>query len=386
MNTKPVKRTNALVTAASLSLLMALPLVGTKLAGKPLQEYAEFPPLTQHVAHAGFSWPVFVVMAALILAVVLPFDLRVIRTQRAMAPAPRPPARRFPWWGWIGLFAGLASWTLAWTRFPWFAPLQSFTFSPLWFSYICVINALTYRRTGHCLIADRPRHLLRLFLASAVFWWFFEYLNRFVQNWHYVGVDGLSGLQYVVFATLPFSTVLPAVLSTHELLASFPWAGVGLERFAPVRPGRPRVVAAAALALAAAGLAGIGLWPDYLFPLLWVSPLVVITSLQALVCLPTIFTPVRSGDWRRVYLLAMSALICGFFWEMWNYASLARWAYTVPFVGRFRLFEMPLLGYAGYLPFGLECAVIADWLAPMTGVRRQRAETGGAGNAPSHHP
>ena len=26
---------------------------------------------------------------------------------------------------------------------------------------------------------------------------------------------------------------------------------------------------------------------------------------------------------------------------------------------RFRIFEMPLLGYAGYLPFGIECAAIA---------------------------
>jgi hypothetical protein len=28
----------------------------------------------------------------------------------------------------------------------------------------------------------------------------------------------------------------------------------------------------------------------------------------------------------------------------------------------FHLFEMPILGYAGYLPFGLECAVIIDFV------------------------
>ena len=53
---------------------------------------------------------------------------------------------------------------------------------------------------------------------------------------------------------------------------------------------------------------------------------------------------------------------------MWNYGSLARWIYDVPYVGRFKFFEMPVLGYAGYLPFGWECAVIGDglaeWLAP----------------------
>jgi hypothetical protein len=58
----------------------------------------------------------------------------------------------------------------------------------------------------------------------------------------------------------------------------------------------------------------------------------------------------------------MAALACGVFWELWNYHSLAKWVYTVPFVQRWPIFEMPLLGYAGYLPFGLECALAVAWL------------------------
>ena len=44
---------------------------------------------------------------------------------------------------------------------------------------------------------------------------------------------------------------------------------------------------------------------------------------------------------------------------MWNFGSLAHLDYTIAYVDRFRIFEMPLLGYAGYLPFGVECAAIA---------------------------
>ena len=55
---------------------------------------------------------------------------------------------------------------------------------------------------------------------------------------------------------------------------------------------------------------------------------------------------------------ALAALLCGFFWEMWNFHSLAKWIYQVPYVQRYPIFEMPLLGYAGYLPFGLECALL----------------------------
>ena len=110
----------------------------------------------------------------------------------------------------------------------------------------------------------------------------------------------------------------------------------------------------------AVGLFGIGLWPDYLFSLVWVAPLLLITSLQLIRDEPTIFNDAANGDWRTLWAAALAALICGCFWEMWNFYSLARWEYAVPFVQRFKLFEMPLLGYAGYLPFGLECLAVAD--------------------------
>jgi hypothetical protein len=206
---------------------------------------------------------------------------------------------------------------------------------------------------------NRTGYFAALFVVSAFFWWYFEYLNRFVQNWHYVNVGNLSPLQYFLFATLPFSTVLPAVLSTNELLSSVPRASGGLDNFVRIRVPYRKVAGVPGLVIFSAGLAMIGIRPDYLYPLLWVSPLLIITSLQAVMGRQSIFAGIEKGQWRGIYLLALSALVCGFFWEMWNYYSYAKWVYSVPFVDRFRIFEMPLLGYAGYLPFGLECAVVA---------------------------
>jgi hypothetical protein len=117
------------------------------------------------------------------------------------------------------------------------------------------------------------------------------------------------------------------------------------------------------------GLAGISLWPEYLFPLLWISPLIVIGSIRALNGTPTLLNAPGHGNWQPLFLAAFSALTCGFFWELWNVYSLEKWIYTVPFVDRFHLFEMPLLGYAGYLPFGIECALVAEWV----GVSGQKA-------------
>ncbi len=354
--TKPIR-----TVVAVMLLLCALPLAGIVTAGKPIGPYLEFPPLTQYVEHAAFSWPFFIALAMLILAVVMPFVIRVLRSQSRQVATP-PLAHPFPWWGWLGIAITGITWVLAWNRFAWFAPLQPFTFSPFWFGYILIVNGLTWRRTGQCMLRDRPGYTGWLFVISAVFWWYFEYLNRFVQNWHYEGVGELSGLQYFIYATLPFATVLPAVLGTRELLDTYPRLSCGLDDFMPVRPRRPRAWAAAAFALSCLGLAGIGRWPSLLYPLLWLAPLFMITALQCWRGQRTLFSDLATGNWRQVVLLATAALICGFFWELWNLHSQAKWIYSVPFVGRFKLFEMPILGFAGYLPFGLECAVVADFL------------------------
>lgn len=354
-----------IAAAIGIPMLLALPLLGVWLAGHPIGQYLEFPPLTSYVEPAPFSWPVFIALATFIGAALAPFIRRLLRSlpppTSHLPPSPPshlPPSSTFLLA--LGLALGLVAWILAWTRFPWFAHFQVFTFSPLWIAYILVINGLTLRRSGRCLLTHRPLAFGLLFPLSAAFWWFFEYLNRFVQNWHYVGIGALSPAEYMVFATLPFATVLPAVLGTNEWLATFPRLTSGLDRFAPLVPHHPRAIATLALAVASVGLTLIGVWPDFLFPLLWVSPLVIITALQALAGHPTLFAPLAHGEWRQVWRLALSALICGFFWEMWNYRSLAKWVYAVPFVHRFQIFEMPLLGYAGYLPFGLECAIVAE--------------------------
>jgi len=346
-------------------MLAGLPLLGVVLSGQHLASYLEFPPTTQYVEHAPFSWGVFAIMLIGVVLVVLPF-VAWDRLHAFLDDEAVPSIKGFPWWGWAGFVFGIVAWALAWSRFEWCSDIQPHLFTPQWLSYIIVVNALTYRKTGQCMLTHRTGYFFTLFLASAVFWWFFEYLNRFVQNWHYDGVDNVSPSQYFWRATLPFSTVLPAVLGTCDLLAGGTRLFKGLEGFLPVRLRNPKYLAGGCLVLACIGLAGIGVWPDLLYPLLWIAPLLIITSIQAIGGQRTIFAPLKDGNWRRICLLALSALICGFFWEMWNSKSSAKWIYTVPFVNRFKIFEMPLLGYAGYLPFGLECAVIGDLVKEWT--------------------
>ena len=344
-------------------MLLGLPLFGVFLAGNPISRYLEFPPKTQYVGHAPFSWIAFVAFVLIILALVVPFIVKALRADpnHGKAICSR---KTFPWWGWLGVLTGVISWILAWSRFSWFAEFQPHTFTPLWFSFILVINAWSYQQSGRCLMTDRPGFFLLLFPMSGAFWWFFEYLNRFVQNWYYIGPD-FSSQEYFWYATLPFSTVLPAVLSTRQWLLSTLWVHQPYGNFNAFTLNQPRLIATGVLVISGMGLSGIGVWPNYLFPLLWVSPLLIIVSLQILLGEQTIIDEIRAGDWRIAVSSALAALICGVFWEMWNYFSLAKWEYSIPFVHRFQIFEMPILGYAGYLPFGLECTVVGGMLERM---------------------
>jgi hypothetical protein len=164
-----------------------------------------------------------------------------------------------------------------------------------------------------------------------------------------------------------------------ELLASVPGLTAGANRLPRVQWQRQTPVGWGLLIIAGAGLAGIGVWPDRLFALVWVAPLLLITAVQMITAEETIFSRLEQGDGASLWLAALAALVCGFCWEMWNYKSLAHWEYAIPSVHRFKLFEMPLLGYAGYLPFGLEGLAVILMLFPnqyrelMTTLSRARS-------------
>ena len=340
--------------------LAGLPLLGVLVAGKNVNQYCEFPPLTHYVSHAPFSWYIFsgLVIIAILVFVLLFFQLHHKQSSAGLKTQTSPTV--FPWWGSLGLLLVLVSWVVAWNRFPLLNVLQPYTFLPLWLGYILFINGLTCFRSGSCLLIGRPAYLFTLFPISACFWWFFEYLNRFVQNWYYLGVDEFKVIEYVFHASLCFSTVLPAVLSTEEFLSSYPRLTEPLKASFVIPCRKTGFIEIGVLLVVSIGLVGIGIWPDYLFPLLWLSPLLIIITMQKMMGQATIFDNLRQGDWRPVWLPALAALFCGFFWELWNVKSYAHWVYSIPFVQKGHIFEMPILGYLGYFPFGLECKAVAS--------------------------
>ena len=354
-----VKKTSILVVFTI--LVVGLPLIGVYLSGRSALLFVSFPPLARPAGHEPFSWLVFMAYLFLEIGTLCVFGV-VARGSLPKSDLAIPPVKGgFPWWGWLASGVLLISWFLAWTRMPWFGFFQRHTFIPLWFSYIVVVNAMCFRQSGSCPLLNKPIFFLALFPVSSVFWWYFEYLNQFAHSWYYTGVD-YGPIPYSIHATISFCTVLPAIYTTRTLISDMKWFRPRFFGLPPVWKSESIVFVSAILLVGCSGLIGVTLWPDKLFSMLWIAPLLILTSLQRITGQTSIFSAMADGgDWRPVLSAAIAALICGFFWEMWNYYSLAKWMYSIPYIYRFKIFEMPILGYMGYLPFGLECIAIAEF-------------------------
>ena len=249
---------------------------------------------------------------------------------------------------WVGLLLVTASWLASW-----FGPerAREVAFVPLWLGFILTVDGIVWLRAGSSILTRNRREFALLFLISSPLWWIFELANLRLDNWSYVLPYHYSWLHYHFYATIAFSTVLPAVFETSDLIATTRVRTWG-RTFLTWNPDRRGLIVISALGMVV--FASSLIFPGQFFPLAWVGLFFAIDPINRLRGAPSLSARVANGDWSVVLVLFATGLICGFFWEMWNYWSMPHWDYRVPFADRFHIFEMPLLGYGGYLPFTLE--------------------------------
>ena len=267
----------------------------------------------------------------------------------------------FPRHGWLGLALVAIFWALNWML----SGLRTYWgFFPLWLGYCLTIDALVFWRTGTSLLTRSWRKYIGLFLISAPVWWIFEALNLRTQNWFYEGVEFFTPLQYGLLTTLSFTTVIPAVFGSAEFFASFDF----LKR---LKPGP--IVATDKFTTSAFFISGwlmlatMLAWPRIFFPFVWISLYFIFEPLNVWMGNRSLATFTAKGDWRPVIALWLGVLLTAFFWEMWNFFSYPKWIYNVPWGNWLHIFEMPLLGYGGYLPFALELYAIYHMVVGLLG-------------------
>lgn len=353
--------------ALAIALLLAAPLLGSFARWGGLPPHFVFPP-EQGLAKAPFNVPLFVLFAAVAGGLVA---LVAVPRLFGFAPAlPDSTARRgklAPWF-WPALAILLFGWFLMWEQPSALASLVPFAFTPQWWGFILVLDAIVYARSnGRSLLATRPRTFLALALVSCAAWYLYEYLNLFLlENWYYPVRSTWSKAGYVVAYSAAYTTVTPAVIEWYLLLKTFPRIATRFARGPKIAGAKKASLFAIALGLVLTALSSI--WPSPLFFVIWFGPDLVLAGVLGLLAIWTPLTPLARGDFTRVVLPAVAAMINGVFWEGWNYFSQPSnphfWKYDVPYVGVFHVFEMPLLGFFGYAPFGV--SVWLTWIAFAT--------------------
>ncbi|MFL5412092.1 MAG: hypothetical protein ACJ79D_12010 [Myxococcales bacterium] len=241
-----------------------------------------------------------------------------------------------------------------------------FRFPIAWWGIVLALDGAVRARHGSSPFG-RPADFVVCALASVAFWDAFELLNLRLHDWWYVGVPR-SALAGAAFSAISYATVLPAVRLALALVAKPP----GTERIVaiPARPGTGWLLAGAGIAMLLAALVA----PRVAFPLAWIFlwPLCEAVLAGRRDDAPRLASPLqalRAGR-RDLPLRALAvALPFGVAWESLNWGCSRGWVYTVPHFERPKLFEMPIAGYLGYLPFLLECA---SALALVERLRRNR--------------
>ncbi|HLV97255.1 MAG TPA: hypothetical protein VKT82_01140 [Ktedonobacterales bacterium] len=286
--------------------------------------------------------------------------------QEAVPTRSLPLWKRYPLYGYLAIALNLTTWYLDWGRVD---PFYRYSFFPLWFSFIIALDALNKARTGTSLMTNATAKFAQMFALSALFWWLFEAFNIPIQNWHYIYDHNYSDAERIFIQTLDFTTVLPVVMEMAAFWTSFK----ALRPRLPAYEIGPRVSAPVAARLMLLGGACVVLpflFPDKAFPLIWLSVIFVLDPLNSLMGRKSALAHLRARDWRFFVALPLAGITCGFFWEMWNYFSLPKWYYTVPYVGFAKVFEMPILGYTGYLPFALELFALYQFLLVLLNQKR----------------
>ncbi len=234
-----------------------------------------------------------------------------------------------------------------------------------WIGYLLVADgllAVLSRRRGELRIASiraRPNRFLIAWLTSIPVWCYFDWVNfAFMDAWRYHGLPDSAAQRYCGYF-LAFAAISPGMFMAGQL---YQYLGLRHLRTQGVRINRPIEV----------GCVGLGVFfAVYPFLIrdpignltLWVSVMFLLDPINHWLGAPSIIGDWKAGRWGRTVSLMAGGATCGLCWEFWNYWAIAKWTYDLPFLGdweQYRYFEMPWLGFLGFLPFAIECWVVLN--------------------------
>lgn len=243
-------------------------------------------------------------------------------------------------------------------------PFQYFFYLAAWWSYIIFIDGILATRTKGFITLNKT--LPVVIIISSAFWCIFELINLRIENWFYINLP-TNDFQRWIGYLLAYGTVIPAIYLTKELFCRL----LGEIKVKPFYwPRYPRHAISAGFVALGVMLA----FPDYWFPLTWVFPALILDGYNYRKGYPSFIRDWEEGSAKRLVTTLLSGLVCGALWETWNFWSISKWIYTVPFFENLKIFEMPVAGYLGFPVFALEVIAFVNLLYGADVLKRYRLQ------------
>lgn len=360
--------TKMLLLLLTMAAMLFLPWLGSYIYYNgvfPVGFFA-YPPLTA-MPKAGFDMVIFCVIALLCAIVAAAYIFpQWFWFKKVETPMVVRPKAKWPMWFWFGLicWGGVMLLFIFKVREPvW---LVHWSDIPLFWGTALMLDGWVYKRNGGVsLISKVPQELIGIGVASVSGWMIFEFLNFFVDdNWYYPMGDMLDREEFFLYACIVSSGLLPIAFEWYCLFKTFPKLR---ERFSNGIKIKTNTLIDNLILLACfGGMFASGLLPNTMFFMLWIGPPIILAIVLKKIGVWTPVMEIGNGNWTPSLLGALTYFVTGLCLEGQNYLSAihspnlwtedpAYWQYSLPYVDVLHVFEMPLLGLWGYLPFGIYC-------------------------------
>ena len=227
-----------------------------------------------------------------------------------------------------------------------------------WWPLILIFDSINYRRDKVSPLSKSVKDFLFSAYISVFIWLIFELFNLRLQNWSYFDLPPERMLRWLGYF-LAFSSVLPAITELSLIFNSC-LRGRG--------PALFRIRNSATLSLIMMGGGGTALLlslirPQIFFPFVWLGFIFLLDPINLYLGNLSLIKDMERKDWRKVWSWIMAGAAAGVLWELLNFWSGSHWEYSLPFLNFAKIFQMPICGYGGFLPFALEVFALDQLLS-----------------------
>lgn len=230
-----------------------------------------------------------------------------------------------------------------------FSFMKTWFYCFAWWSFILVMDSLNFRIRKVSPLSESTKTFLFSAFISVFVWLIFELFNLRLKNWQYHDLPSNLFERWLGYF-IAFASVIPAMREISYFIEGFlKKKSLALFRL-KVPPNFLKLCVFIGILFIFLAIS----WPRLFFPLVWLCFIFILEPLNFWLKNVTFLADLERKNWTRIWSWILAGLVAGFFWELWNFFAGSHWEYSLPYLNFWRVFQMPVFGYTGFMPFALE--------------------------------